>query len=182
MTTVGPQTYTAVSIIYDSDAQGLGGAADMTGPVVGEVRYRQDGTGALEIVIDLQFGHPNVAYDVVLTAGASHNLGAGWVIVGQLTTDPTGMASTTVTTPSAVLRQPPFGGGYRSDHIDICQVGQPFTAGIHTAGAMNYFVCARGQTVAEDLDTGNERAPMRGEGDPISVDRRPTSGHHIEKG
>jgi hypothetical protein len=169
MTTVGPQTQTIVPVIYDFDDRGFAGIGDMNGPPVGTLRYRQDTVGNIELEIDIEFGHPNRTYDVVLTAGPSHDLAAGWVVVGQLVTGPDGRGFVALVVPAGVLLAPPFGPGARADHIDILEIASLLTAGVLTAGAVNYFVCRR-RGVPPGEEIPETRPELRtGDGDPLDL-------------
>lgn len=165
MTTVGPQTFTRVLLVYDNDSNGFGGPLDMTGPEVGQVRYFQDGSGSLHVRIELNFGQPNTTYDVFLTCGPSHALACGFSAIDTLTTDAMGFGASGTTVAIAVLQAPPFGPGYRSDHIDLIQVSNP--SSVLTAGAINYFVCTREGT--PDAPEGERERVTTGEGDPTKV-------------
>jgi hypothetical protein len=68
MPTVGPQTSTIVSIVYDTDSGGFGGPADMTGPAIGNLSYRQDSADDLNLTVAIEFGQPNTVYQVFWSA------------------------------------------------------------------------------------------------------------------
>ncbi|MDR7274420.1 hypothetical protein [Catenuloplanes atrovinosus] len=168
MPVVGPDVFTTVPLIYDSDDRGFAGPADMDGPVVGTLRFRLRPGGELDLEFALEYGHPNIRYDVALTAGASHDLGSGWVQVGILTTGPDGRGSAAISVPPGVLRQPPFGPGSRTDHVDIIEFGKLFTAGAFAAGAVNYVVCPG------DVRPRDAAIEHRGTGDPTITSREET--------
>jgi hypothetical protein len=172
MTTVGPQTFTHALLVYDNDSNGFGGPLDMTGPEVGQVRYFQEGNGSLHVRIELNFGQPNTTYDVFLTCGPSHDLACGFSAIDTLTTDAVGFGVSVTTVSIAVLQAPPFGPGYRSDHIDLIQVNDPRS--ILTAGAINYFVCTREGTPRPQ--EGERERVMKGEGDPSKVQAQARQG------
>jgi len=144
MPTVGPITETHVRLVYDSDSNGLGGPLDMTGPDIGEVVYSQDAGDDLKVTIHLEFGWPGTTYQVFLVGGPSHALGTGYTTIGTLTTNAVGAGTATFLVPFAVLQNhPPYGPGYRTDHIDmLVRVGDESRGGL-TAGAINYFVCGK---------------------------------------
>ncbi len=120
MPTVGPITETHVRLVYDSDSNGLGGPLDMTGPDIGEVVYSQDAGDDLKVTIHLEFGWPGTTYQVFLVGGPSHALGTGYTTIGTLTTNAVGAGTATFLVPFAVLQNhPPYGPGYRTDHIDM---------------------------------------------------------------
>jgi hypothetical protein len=165
-TPVGPQPSTTVPLIYDTDSAGFGGPYDMTGPLIGNVSYRQSGASALEMTITVDFGQPNTTYDVFLVCGPAHALACGFTTIGTLTTDPVGAASTSIAVSLGVLLNPPFGPGYRTDHLDLLAGG-----GALVAGAINYFVCRRQHGVGEEeaeASAEQAEAARTGEGDPLS--------------
>src|SRR5713101_7450677 len=151
MPTVGPVTTTTVPLVYDSDSGGFGGPVDMTGPVIGNVSYRQDAADDLNLTITVEFGQPNTVYQVFLVCGPAHALGCGFRAIGPLSTDLVGHGSTSMAVPFAVLHASPFGPGYRTDHVDLLHGVGDLSKGILTAGALNYFVCRQrvGQARAE---------------------------------
>lgn len=166
MPTVGPITETHVPLVYDTDNHGLGGPLDMTGPEIGEVVYSQDAGDDLKVTIHLLFGWPLTTYQVFLVGGPSHALGTGFTTIGTLTTNAVGAGTATFLVPFAVLQNhPPYGPGYRTDHIDmLVHVGDESRGGL-TAGAINYFVCGK---QAHPGATGAlaERAVRSATGDP----------------
>jgi hypothetical protein len=169
MPTVGPITTTTVPIVYDTDGNNLGGPADMTGPVVGNVTYRQEPDGSLVLELRLEIAQPSTSYTVYLVCGPSHDLVCGFVSLGTLSTDAVGSGSIAFTVPLADLQNPPFGAGYRNDHIDLVADGVPFFSAV-VAGAINYFVCASREGL-ERLER-TEFGARRGEaGDPVGARR-----------
>jgi len=142
MPIVGPIKETRVSMVYDTDSGGFGGPLDMDGPEIGTVRYAQPG-GNLALKIALEFGQPNTKYEVFLVCGPAHAAGCGFITIGVLGTDGAGAGSLNVTVPLAVLENPPFGPGFRNDHIDLLRGVGDLSKGGLTAGAINYFVCRR---------------------------------------
>ena len=148
MPTVGPKTQTHVISVYDSDSGGFGGPIDMGGPEVGTVDYSQPG-GNLALRIGVEFGQPNTKYQVFLVCGPAHASGCGFITIGSLTTNAVGAGSVGINVPAAVLQNPPFGPGYRTDHIDLLRGVGDLTKGCITAGAINYFVCRRAAGAAE---------------------------------
>ena len=140
MPTVGPQKETNVIAVYDTDSGGFGGPADMNGPEIGSVSYSQPG-GNLLLKIKLEFGQPNTKYQVFLTCGPAHSMACGFVAIGSLATNAVGAGASAITVPLAVLLSPPFGPGFRNDHLDRLQAAGDLSKGFLTAGAINYFVC-----------------------------------------
>ena len=113
----------------------------MGGPVIGSVSYQQGSDGSLTFTLHVNFAQPNGLYGIAFTCGPSHDLACGFTTVDQFTTNGKGKADKEVTLTLDFLRAPPFGCGYRTDHIDA--VGPLFN--VLTAGAINYFVpCAPG--------------------------------------
>ena len=167
MPTVGPQTSTIVSIVYDTDSGGFGGPADMTGPAIGNLSYRQDNADDLNLAVAIEFGQPNTVYQVFLVCGPAHALSCGFRVIGRLSTNAVGQGNATFTVPFPVLHGPPFGPGYRTDHIDLLRTAGDLSKGLLTAGALNYFVCTQrvGQPQAEPA--AEERQATTG--DPLGV-------------
>jgi len=161
---VGPIKETHVLLAYDTDSGGFGGPLDMRGPLVGEVTYVQP-SGNLGIRINLEFGQPNTKYEVFLVCGPAHNAACGFISIGTLATDAAGAGAFGVSVPAAVLLAPPFGPGFRNDHLDLLAAVGNLKAGAITAGAINYFVCKRepGAAAGKIPDT---MAKAR-EGDPL---------------
>jgi hypothetical protein len=169
MPTVGPQTFTNVPIVYDSDSNGLGGPLDMNGPEIGRVRYSRDGAGGLQVRIELEFGHPNTSYTVFLVCGPSHGLACGFTAIDTLVTNALGTGASGTTVPVAALQAPPFGPGYRTDHIDLLDGVGNLAQGALTAGAINYFVCTKEGTPPPREEA---RRVTSGEGDPLGAQVR----------
>jgi hypothetical protein len=160
---VGPIKETHVLLAYDTDSGGFGGPADMRGPLVGEVAYVQPG-GNLGIRINLEFGQPNTKYEVYLVCGPAHSAACGFITIGTLATNAVGAGGAGFNVPAAVLQSPPFGPGFRNDHIDLLVGVGNLKAGGITAGAINYFVCKRAPGAAEaPIPKGMEKARA---GDP----------------
>lgn len=176
MTTVGPATSTTVLMAYDSDSAGFGGPVDMTGPVIGSVSYHQDAADDLSLTITVEFGQPSVVYQVFLVCGPSHALGCGFRAIGTLATSIVGQGATTIVVPFPVLHGPPFGPGYRTDHLDLLVGVGDLGKGVLTAGALNYFVCRErvGQGAAQLTEaerqsaTGDPLGAMAGGTDPLA--------------
>jgi hypothetical protein len=140
MPLVGPIKDTNVPIVYDTDSGGFGGPLDMRGPEIGNVRYAQPG-GNLALRITLEFGQPNTKYQVFLVCGAAHSASCGFTVIGSLATNAAGAGAAGITVPVAVLQNPPYGPGFRNDHIDLLAGVGNLSKGGLTAGAINYFVC-----------------------------------------
>src|SRR2546425_10517318 len=130
---VGPIKETHVSVVYDSDSGGFGGPGDMRGPEIGSLIYSQPG-GNLVIKINLEFGQPNTKYQVFLVCGPAHALGCGFITIGVLTTNAVGTGAGGFNVPLAVLENPPFGPGYRTDHVDLLRNAGDLSKGFLTAG------------------------------------------------
>jgi hypothetical protein len=152
MPTVGPIKVTNVLAIYDSDSGGFGGPVDMRGPEIGSVAYSQPG-GNLLLNIKIEFGQPNTTYRVFLTCGPAHNMACGFITIGSLTTNAVGAGAAAITIPAPVLQSPPFGPGFRNDHLDLLKNAGDLSKGVLVAGAINYFVCKRqvGAKAAESI-------------------------------
>jgi hypothetical protein len=112
----------------------------MTGPEIGLVAYSEPG-GNLQVKITIEFGQPNTSYDVFLVGGPSHAMASGFIGIGTLITDAMGAGGGAFMVPQATLLAPPFGPGYRTDHIDMLKGVGDLSSGSLTAGAINYFVC-----------------------------------------
>ena len=150
-TKVGPVTATNVLMVYDSDSNGFGGTADMIGPEIGSVKYKQGMLGALTLTLHTDFAQPNTTYNISLTCGPSHALACGFITQGTLTTNAAGVGNASDTFTLATLQGAPFGCGSRTDHVDL--IGGPLGS-VLTAGALNYFVpCAPG--TAPTMPTGH---------------------------
>jgi hypothetical protein len=150
---VGPQLTTNVPLIYDTDSNGFGGGADMVGPVIGSVSYRQGSDGRLNVVLHADFAQPNTTYQTFLVCGPSHALACGFTTVGNLTTNAAGMGNESLTVSLAKLQAAPYGCGYRTDHIDL--IGGSLSSTL-AAGAINYFVpCASGTAPTAPTGTGD---------------------------
>lgn len=167
MTVVGPITSTTVPLVYDGDSAGFGGPADMNGPVIGSVSYHQDAADDLHLSVNLEFGQPNSVYQVFLVCGPAHALGCGFRVVGSVGTNPAGQGSATFLVPFPVLQTPPFGPGYRTDHLDLLEAVGDLRKGILTAGALNYFVCR--QRVGEPRRELAEEEARSETGDPLGA-------------
>jgi hypothetical protein len=167
MPTVGPITSTIVPMAYDSDSIGFGGPVDMTGPAIGSVSYHQDAADDLSLTITVDFGQPSTIYQVFLVCGPSHALGCGFRDIGTVATNVVGQGSTTIVVPFPVLRAPPFGPGYRTDHLDLLVGAGDLSKGVLTAGALNYFVCRErvGTQAAQPTEAERQSAT----GDPLGA-------------
>jgi hypothetical protein len=139
-TPVGPITETRLLVVWDTDDRGVGGPFDMNGPRIGTVRYSQRPSDTLVLNIRLVFAHPQTTYQVFLVCGPSHDESCGFITIGELATDEAGMGEGQFVVPSQQLQAPPFGPGYRTDHIDLLREELDFSRGAPTAGALNYFV------------------------------------------
>jgi hypothetical protein len=142
MPIVGPIRETHVPMVYDSDDRGVGGPIDMNGPQIGVTAYSEPGDN-LELQLTVEFARPSTKYEIFLTAGPSHALAAGFIGIGVLTTNAAGSGAGTFVVPHARLLLPPFGPGYRTDHIDMLVAPGNLTGGALVTGAVNYFVCGR---------------------------------------
>lgn len=161
---VGPIKETHVLLAYDTDSGGFGGPLDMRGPLVGEVTYVQPG-GNLGIKITVEFGQPNTKYEVFLVCGPAHSAACGFITIGTLATNAVGAGAGGFNVPAGVLQNPPFGPGFRNDHLDLLAGVGNLKAGGLTAGAINYFVCRRPTGAAEAaIPKGMEKARA---GDPL---------------
>jgi hypothetical protein len=180
MPTVGPITTTTVPIVYDTDNNGLGGPLNMAGATIGNVTYHQEPDGSLVLAFTLEFAQPNTRYTVYFVCGPAHALGCGFVSLGTLSTDAVGAASTTITVPFTNLQNAPFGPGYRNDHIDLLQEGAPLRSSL-AAGAINYFVCASREGLAqpEHTEFGAQRSEA---GDPLGDTPTPEGDPHAGGG
>jgi hypothetical protein len=69
--------------------------------------------------------------------------------------------------PHATLIVPPFGPGYRTDHIDLLHGVGDLSRGAITAGAINYFVCpgkptwVQSDKVTLEVPSPENRIPAR---------------------
>jgi hypothetical protein len=119
----------------------------MDGPQIGMMAYSEPG-GNLHIEINIQFGQPSTKYEVFLVGGPSHGLAEGFRVIGVRATNAAGTGNGACSVSHATLLSPPYGPGYRTDHIDLLQNVGDLSRGRLTAGAINYFVCREGgQTV-----------------------------------
>jgi hypothetical protein len=167
MPTVGPQTETQVSVVYDTDSGGFGGLLDMDGPQIGLTAYSEPGDD-LHIKLTIEFGQPNTHYEVFLTGGPSHALATGFIAIGTLATNPAGSGAGAFAVPHATLLAPPFGAGYRTDHIDLLRGVGDLAKGVLTAGAINYFVCGqKGQPTPVGAPAVEAKMGAIGKGDPV---------------
>ena len=167
MPTVGPIKETFVPAVYDRDSGGFGGPLDMDGPQIGMMAYSEPG-GNLVIDINIQFGQPSTKYEVFLVGGPSHSLGTGFRVIGVLATNAAGAGNGAFTVGHATLLNPPYGPGYRTDHIDLLQNVGDLSRGCLTAGAINYFVCReKGQTIPEGFKLVETLKGEPGQGDPL---------------
>jgi len=116
----------------------------MRGPEIGAVSYSQPG-GNLLLKIRIEYGQPSTTYRVFLTCGPAHSMACGFVTIGTVVTNAVGAGSSAITVPAAVLEAPPFGPGFRNDHLDLLRGAGDLTKGVLVAGAINYFVCRRPQ-------------------------------------
>jgi len=160
---------TIVNLVYDTDANGLGGPLDMVGPTIGSVEYAQATDGSLRIQVAITFGFPNTTYQVFLVCGFIHDEACDFIAIGTVITDGAGTGrSTTLMVPVTTLQGPPFGPGYRTDHIDLLVGEGDVTRGVLAAGRINYFVPGPARR-----DPTGERpsAPGEGRGDPVRPGR-----------
>lgn len=164
MPTVGPVKETNVPMVYDSDSAGFTAPGDMRGPEVGSVSYTQSANGSLQLRIKVEFAQVSTKYQVFLVCGPSHALACGFVTIGTLTTNAAGSGAATINVPVAVLQSPPFGPGFRNDHLDL--IGDDPRTSILSIGAINYFVCRRAAgAAAPEAPSGMETSTS---GDPLS--------------
>lgn len=164
--TVGPQTETQVPVVYDSDSGGFGGPLNMDGPQVGVTAYSEPGNN-LHIKLTIQYGQPNTKYEVFLVGGPSHATATGFIAIGTLLTNAAGTGANGFTVPHATLVAPPFGAGYRTDHIDLLQGVGDLSRGDLTAGAINYFVCReKSQPAPGGAPMAETKVGTIGKGDP----------------
>jgi len=164
--TVGPQTDTHVPVVYDSDSGGFGGPANMDGPQIGLTAYSEPGDN-LHVNITIEYAQPSTKYEVFLVGGPSHALGTGFIAIGVLATNAVGAGAATFTVPHATLLAPPFGAGYRTDHIDLMRGVGDLSKGLLTAGAINYFVCREKSTVPAGAAVAESKMGAIGKGDPL---------------
>ena len=161
MPIVGPIKETNVPMVYDTDDRGVGGPADMNGPQIGITAYSEPGDN-LHLQLTVEFARPSTKYEVFLTAGPSHALAMGFIGVGVLATNAAGAGNGTFTVPHATLLAPPFGAGYRTDHIDLLRAAGDLTGGVLVTGAVNYFVCSQREKPGADLPGLAEFAAHKG--------------------
>ena len=167
MPTVGPIKETHVPAVYDRDAGGFGGPLDMDGPQIGMVAYSEPG-GNLHVEINIQYAQPSTKYEVFLTGGPAHSLATGFRVIGTLATNPAGAGNGVFTVGHPTLLAPPFGPGYRTDHIDLLQNVGDLSRGCLTAGAINYVVCREpGQPAPVGYKLVETVKGEPGEGDPL---------------
>jgi hypothetical protein len=166
MTIVGPMPETHVLVVYDTDAGGLGGPGDMNGPEIGTLAYSEPGDN-LHIRINIEFAQPSTSYEVFLVGGPAHNMATGFIGIGTLITDAVGAGAGALTVPHGTLLAPPFGPGYRTDHIDMLRGVGDLSRGSLTAGAINYFVCReKDQPGHPSLKVPEAAKGVSGQGDP----------------
>ena len=166
MPTVGPKTEITVDVVYDTDTHGFGGPLDMTGPQIGILAYSEPG-GNLHLTLNIEFGQPSTGYEVFLVGGPAHALATGFIGVGVLNTNAVGAGSATFTVPHARLVAPPFGPGYRTDHIDLLHGVGDLTKGCLTAGEINYFVCREAGPETAGFKVAESKERSSGPGDPL---------------
>jgi hypothetical protein len=173
MPKVGPIRETNVAVVYDNDAGGFGGPLDMDGPQVGIVAYSEPGDN-LHIQLNVEFAQPSTTYEIFLVGGPAHSLATGFIAIGTLNTNAAGAGNGTYTVAHATLLSPPFGPGYRTDHIDLLHAVGDLSKGCVTAGAINYFVCReREQPLPSGFKLMETVKGKAGEGDPLA--------HHVQK-
>ena len=145
----------------------------MDGPEVGLVAYSEPGDN-LHIEIKVEFGQPSASYEVFLVGGPAHSMATGFIGIGSLPTNAAGAGSGIFTVAHATLLSPPFGPGYRTDHIDLLHAVGDLSKGCVTAGAINYFVCREKEQPLPHGFTLKETVKGKaGEGDPLA--------HHVKK-
>ena len=167
MPIVGPQTETQVPVVYDSDSGGFGGPLDMNGPQIGLTAYSEPGD-SLHLKLTIDFGQPNTHYETFLVAGPSHALASGFIAIGTLATNAAGSGTATFTVPHATLLAPPFGPGYRTDHIDLMKAAGDLSKGVLAVGAVNYFVCReKDQPLPAGVKLAESKMGAIGKGDPL---------------
>ena len=172
---------TQVPVVFDADTNGFGGPLDMNGPQVGLIAYSEP-SGNLHIRVNIEFAYPSTTYDVFLVGGPAHNVSTGFITIGTLVTDAVGAGSGSYTVAHATLLAPPFGAGYRTDHIDILHAVGDLSKGTLTAGAINYFVCGQitstgaGFRIAETVRGGAQQGDPHGDkvtgSDPLTSKKK----------
>jgi hypothetical protein len=99
--------------------------------------------------------------------GPSHATATGFIGIGALITNAVGAGSAAFTVAHGTLLAPPFGPGYRTDHIDLLHRVGDLSRGFLTAGAINYFVCReKDQPGHPTLSISEAHKGAVGEGDP----------------
>ena len=166
MPKVGPQKETQVPMVYDTDSGGFGGPGDMTGPQIGLTAYSEPGDN-LHINLTIEFGQPSTRYEVFLTGGPSHALATGFIAIGTVSTNAAGSGAGAFLVPHATLLAPPFGPGYRTDHIDLLRGVGDLSKGVLTAGAINYFVCGEKQPTPGGAPLPEAKIGAPSKGDPL---------------
>ena len=122
-------------VVYDCDEYGVGGACDMVGEHVGDVRYRQTKDGALTVRVSVSNLTAGTTYQVLLLCGPVHGHECGRALIGEFTIDQQGTGHVRVTVPLSVLSNDLNGPNERTDRIDLVNLSQTT---ILVAGGINY--------------------------------------------
>jgi hypothetical protein len=139
----------------------------MDGPQIGMMAYSEPG-GNLHIEINIQFGQPSTKYEVFLVGGRSHGFATEIRVIGVLATNTAVKGNGAFSVSHVTLLSPPYGLGYRSDHIGLLQNVGDLSRSCLTAVAINYFVCREeGQTVRGEFKFVETLKGKAGAGDPL---------------
>jgi hypothetical protein len=127
--TAAPPYLTSPMFQDCATGEGPGPCADMSGPSgFGSVSFTTYGPD-LKLQVKLRNATPNTSYTIFLTCGPTHALVCGFVEIGTLMTNEFGRA-----TDNQIIVPMPFGGGTRTDHVDI--VGAD--GSVYVAGSIDY--------------------------------------------
>lgn len=119
--------------MFQDCSTGCPEAVDMAGPGgFGWVNYTTYGPD-LKLQVALRGAEPNTTYRVFLTCGPTHDTACGFVDVGSVTTDQYGRGNN-----NQIIVRSPFGGGVRTDHVDLLKGAGDLSAGLYAAGNINY--------------------------------------------
>ena len=89
-------------------------------------------------------------------------------MIGTLGTNGNGSGTGAFSVAHATLLAPPYGPGYRTDHLDLLQNVGDLSKGCLTAGAINYFVCReRDQIPHPGFKLAESLKGEPGQGDPL---------------
>jgi hypothetical protein len=123
------------SYLFQDCSTGCPEAIDMVGPSgFGWINYTTYGPD-LKLQVQLRNAEPNASYRIFLTCGPTHATACGFVDVGGITTDRYGRGNA-----NQIIVPTQFGGGARTDHVDILAASGPATAGAYVAADINYTV------------------------------------------